>query len=145
MTLDAHEFIRGFLLHVIPKGFVRVRHFGFLANRSKSPSVKVPSTSKPQSHCAQAPPALSSGADAPTHRHRYLSMPCLPTRNSDLCCQPARPCPMGFFVMIAQRPKAWLRRTARHWRHWTKQRRCWKSTVIRSRRSKMARKKVPGF
>jgi hypothetical protein len=36
MTLDAHEFIRRFLLHVIPKGFVRVRHFGFLANRSKN-------------------------------------------------------------------------------------------------------------
>ena len=36
MTLDAHEFIRRFLLHVIPKGFVRLRHFGFLANRSKS-------------------------------------------------------------------------------------------------------------
>jgi hypothetical protein len=36
MTLDAHEFIRRFLLHVIPKGFVRIRHFGVLANRSKS-------------------------------------------------------------------------------------------------------------
>jgi Putative transposase/Transposase zinc-binding domain len=36
MTLQAHEFIRRFLLHVIPKGFVRVRHFGFLANRSKT-------------------------------------------------------------------------------------------------------------
>ena len=35
MTLDAHEFIRRFLLHVIPKGLMRVRHFGFLANRSK--------------------------------------------------------------------------------------------------------------
>jgi hypothetical protein len=35
MTLDAHEFIRRFLLHVIPKGFVRVRHAGVLANRSK--------------------------------------------------------------------------------------------------------------
>jgi Putative transposase len=35
ITLDAHDFIRRFLLHVIPKGFVRVRHFGFLANRSK--------------------------------------------------------------------------------------------------------------
>jgi Putative transposase/Transposase zinc-binding domain len=35
MALDAHEFIRRFLLHVIPKGFVRVRHFGFLANGSK--------------------------------------------------------------------------------------------------------------
>jgi len=36
MTLDAHEFIRRFLLHMIPKGFVRVRHSGVLANRSKS-------------------------------------------------------------------------------------------------------------
>jgi predicted Zn-ribbon and HTH transcriptional regulator len=35
MTLDAEEFIRRFLLHVIPKGFVRVRHYGFLANHSK--------------------------------------------------------------------------------------------------------------
>jgi hypothetical protein len=35
ITLDAHEFIRRFLLHVLPDGFMRVRHFGFLANRSK--------------------------------------------------------------------------------------------------------------
>jgi hypothetical protein len=34
-TLDAQEFIRRFLLHVLPDGFMRVRHFGFLANRSK--------------------------------------------------------------------------------------------------------------
>jgi hypothetical protein len=32
MTLDAHEFIRRFLLHVLPRGFVRIRHYGFLAN-----------------------------------------------------------------------------------------------------------------
>ena len=34
-TLDAHEFIRRFLLHVLPDGFMRIRHFGFLANRCK--------------------------------------------------------------------------------------------------------------
>jgi hypothetical protein len=34
MTLDAHEFIRRFLLHVLPKGFQRIRYYGFLANRS---------------------------------------------------------------------------------------------------------------
>jgi hypothetical protein len=33
MTLDAVEFIRRFLLHVLPSGLVRIRHFGFLANR----------------------------------------------------------------------------------------------------------------
>ena len=33
MTLRATEFIRRFLLHVLPTGFVRIRHYGFLANR----------------------------------------------------------------------------------------------------------------
>ena len=35
MTVVAQEFIRRFLLHVLPDGFMRIRHFGFLANRSK--------------------------------------------------------------------------------------------------------------
>jgi len=35
MELEAGEFIRRFLLHVIPRGFVRIRHFGFLANRGR--------------------------------------------------------------------------------------------------------------
>src|SRR5437660_2162906 len=35
LTLDAQEFIRRFLLHVLPDGFMRIRHFGFLANRVK--------------------------------------------------------------------------------------------------------------
>ncbi len=34
MTLRAIEFIRRFLLHVLPKGFPRIRHYGLLANRS---------------------------------------------------------------------------------------------------------------
>lgn len=39
MTLDAQEFIRRFLLHVLPDGFMRIRHFGFLANRTKKHSL----------------------------------------------------------------------------------------------------------
>jgi hypothetical protein len=35
MTLDALEFMRRFLLHVLPRGFVKIRHFGFLANRER--------------------------------------------------------------------------------------------------------------
>ncbi len=35
MSLPAEEFIRRFLLHSLPAGFVRIRHFGFLANRAK--------------------------------------------------------------------------------------------------------------
>jgi hypothetical protein len=36
MTLGATEFLRRFFLHVLPKGFVRIRHFGFLANRFRA-------------------------------------------------------------------------------------------------------------
>ena len=35
LTLDAAEFIRRFLLHVLPKGLMRVRHYGLLANRCR--------------------------------------------------------------------------------------------------------------
>jgi len=33
LTLALDEFLRRFLLHLLPKGFVRIRNFGFLANR----------------------------------------------------------------------------------------------------------------
>ena len=35
MDLDADEFIRRFLLHVLPEGFQRIRYYGFLANRDR--------------------------------------------------------------------------------------------------------------
>ena len=43
MTLEVDEFIRRFLLHVLPKGFRRIRHFGFLANacrNAKLPAIR---------------------------------------------------------------------------------------------------------
>jgi len=39
MTLDAAEFMRRFLLHVLPGGFHRIRHYGLLANCSRSASL----------------------------------------------------------------------------------------------------------
>jgi hypothetical protein len=41
MTLQATEFIRRFLLHVLPRGFVKIRHFGFLANRSRADHLRL--------------------------------------------------------------------------------------------------------
>src|SRR5262249_41168920 len=35
MELRAEEFLRRFLLHVVPPGFVRIRHFGLVANRTR--------------------------------------------------------------------------------------------------------------
>jgi hypothetical protein len=61
MTLDAVEFIRRFLLHVLPSGMVRIRQFGFLANRVRRYKLE---------QCrallaAQLPPA-SAGPDGST-------------------------------------------------------------------------------
>ncbi|MHB1426995.1 MAG: IS91 family transposase [Gemmataceae bacterium] len=36
LTVSGHEFLRRFLLHVVPKRFQRIRHYGFLASRSKT-------------------------------------------------------------------------------------------------------------
>src|SRR6201997_1418888 len=36
MALSLDEFLRRFLLHLLPKGFVRIRHFGFLASRRRT-------------------------------------------------------------------------------------------------------------
>jgi hypothetical protein len=40
MTVTAHEFLRRYLLHVLPMGLVRIRHFGLFANRSRAASLE---------------------------------------------------------------------------------------------------------
>ena len=39
MTLSPHEFIRRFLMHVLPKGFHRIRHYGLFANGNRAANV----------------------------------------------------------------------------------------------------------
>ena len=39
MTLATHEFIRRFLLHVLPKGFHRIRHYGLFANGNRAANI----------------------------------------------------------------------------------------------------------
>ena len=105
MTLDAHEFIRRFLLHVIPKGFVRVRHFGFLANRSKSLLAKCrqlldldPALPKLPSKSVQELMLQLTGIDITR---------CPLCQKGTLVFLAGLPVPdtMGFFVMIDQRTK----------------------------------------
>jgi hypothetical protein len=53
LTLSLDEFLRRFLLHLLPKRFVRIRNFGFLANRRRATSLPLcfqllPSRSAPQ-------------------------------------------------------------------------------------------------
>ena len=63
MSLDAVEFIRRFLLHVLPGGFVKIRHFGFLSNRNRQAKVQrcrelLPASSAPLSVVIERQPPV---------------------------------------------------------------------------------------
>jgi hypothetical protein len=59
MTVSADEFLRRFLIHVLPKGLVRIRHFGLFANRRRGDMLSR-CRDLLSAHCANEP-------DAPTH------------------------------------------------------------------------------
>jgi hypothetical protein len=73
MRLDAHEFIRRFLLHVLPDGFQRIRHYGFLANGHRKAKLAVI-----RKLLAATPPISSppSGDDAQATAADGQAMPC---------------------------------------------------------------------
>ena len=73
MTLPTDEFIRRFLIHVLPKGLHRIRHYGLFANGNRAANIArarellaVPSRSK------QAETSNTADADEP----RVLQRPC---------------------------------------------------------------------
>jgi predicted Zn-ribbon and HTH transcriptional regulator len=72
MTLAAHEFIRRFLIHVLPKGFHRIRHFGLFAKSSCTDNIararEVLAAPKPQAQHAKT--------DAADHEPPTRSPPC---------------------------------------------------------------------
>ena len=41
MTITADEFIRRFLMHVLPKRFIKIRHYGIMANRNRRTKLKI--------------------------------------------------------------------------------------------------------
>ena len=55
MTLEATEFIRRFLLHVLPRGFVKIRHFRFLANRCRQEEIPLCRKLLPATPATQQP------------------------------------------------------------------------------------------
>jgi hypothetical protein len=73
MRLEAHEFLRRFLLHVLPDGFQRIRHYGFLANghrRAKLAAIR-------RLLAAAPPPTVSPADEEPTTREPgEPSVPC---------------------------------------------------------------------
>ena len=63
MSLSPHEFIRRFLMHVLPKGFHRIRHYGLLANGNRAANVAkacellgaTPRTAEPEDDISEDP------------------------------------------------------------------------------------------
>jgi hypothetical protein len=65
LTLSLHEFLRRFLLHLLPKGFVRIRNFGFLANRKRATLLPLCLHLLGAVQETQAEPGASSSGDSP--------------------------------------------------------------------------------
>jgi Putative transposase/Transposase zinc-binding domain len=100
MTLDADEFIRRFLLHVLPDGFHRIRHYGYLANGHRVAKL---------AHCRRllAAPPPPTPAPAVDYRERYQQ---LTGRSLDLC-----PCCGGRMIQLAIIPRTARRAASTFW------------------------------
>jgi hypothetical protein len=66
MALSLDEFLRRFLLHLLPKGFVRIRHFGFLASRRRTQLLPL-CLAALESLPAQTETATSTAQDISSH------------------------------------------------------------------------------
>jgi Putative transposase len=73
MRLHPHEFIRRFLLHVLPKGFHRIRHYGLFANANRADNI-----AKARALLGADPPAADpqQQPDATPDEPRALRCPC---------------------------------------------------------------------
>ena len=88
MSLASTEFLRRFFLHVLPKGFVRIRHFGFLANRFRAQSLVL---------CRQllavSPPALATDRQQVINWHCPRCGACMEVQQSFMAAELLRLCP----------------------------------------------------
>lgn len=71
MKLHPHEFIRRFLIHVLPKGFHRIRHFGLFANGNRAANIAR------ARELLNVPPPVKDAEHEPTpDDHLVLPCPC---------------------------------------------------------------------
>jgi hypothetical protein len=100
MTMEAEEFIRRFLLHILPQGFAKIRYFGFLANRHRRSRLAL---------CRQLlnapPPEIDPQILDWKSRHAALTGESL-----DIC--PV--CRQGRMLLLQIVPPLWKRRSHQH-------------------------------
>jgi len=80
MCLDAHEFIRRFLLHVLPSGFQRIRHYGLLANRYRELRLN-----QCRNLLAAPAPVVVDETDVEDYRDRYQRLTGVSLRDCAHC------------------------------------------------------------
>jgi len=98
MTLEAEEFIRRFLLHVLPEGLQRIRYYGFLGNRYREQKL---------AHCRKllGMPQPTTGEAIKDYRARYEEL-----TGSSLCECPV--CHQGRMLVIEIVPRSLHRQMA---------------------------------
>ncbi|MBW1693055.1 MAG: IS91 family transposase [Deltaproteobacteria bacterium] len=94
MTLDANKFIGRFLLHVLPKGFIKIRYFGFLAHTNKKE--QIPLIRK----------LIDPDATLPEKIKESISEMMLRLTGIDITCCPQ--CKKGKMIRIGKLPKNYL-------------------------------------
>jgi hypothetical protein len=90
LALPAHEFIRRFLQHVVPPGFCRIRHFGFLGNRVKEERLQ-----RCRVLLGQAPSPVAEVSRDPVHLLLLLT-------GVDVTCCPR--CQVGKMLIVERFP-----------------------------------------
>ena len=71
MTLDVGEFIRRFLIHVLPKGFHRIRHYGLFASANRAETI-----ARVREFLGQATPAAEEAVEIDPAAAQALAQPC---------------------------------------------------------------------
>lgn len=102
LSLEGTEFLRRFLMHILPRGFVRIRHYGFLANRDRGNNLAL---CRRLLGIAQPVPNDNPTSDVPLTENAIVSEPVLPC--------PA--CKTGKLLRIESLPA--VRLTVMHWPH----------------------------
>ncbi len=94
MTLEAHEFIRRFLLHVLPGGFMKIRYFGFLSHTNKNQAIKL------------LRKLIDPDAKLPEKIKETILEMMLRLTDTDITCCPK--CKKGKMTMIKKLPRHYL-------------------------------------
>ncbi len=106
MSLEALEFLRRFALHVLPRGFMRIRHYGLLANRNKRAlscaRTRRATGSRAREHrrTARIGPRLLAAHRRPRHH----ALPALPPRHASPRGRARTPTPSAAVIGIAFPP-----------------------------------------